>query len=600
MGNMRRIPRRTIATMTLLCCSCQSHVINRTDRDVYRLIEDRQNHALGTTSDADIGAETGDAATGVRRYSFTPHPVEPGLPPAFQTPVEPAGADDRPPDGGETETGDADGTAPDAEDTAGIFTPAEEAHVQVFGLKDVLAYAFRYGRNLQDAKEELYLAALDLTLERHLWTPQFVASVTADAEFKDPGGLNDDERALAAVGEIALTQRLPYGGELTAGIISTLVRDLEDHVTSAETGRLIIDANIPLLRGAGRAAYESRYSRERELIYAVRAFERFRRSYLVDVASRYFNLQQTKARITNAFMSYQSRKQDWEKAAFVRKVGRSRDVVEEPRALASFRAAESTLVSAKEQYATALDRFKIFIGMPVDGLLDVVDQEDDVDSMELDALLPEIDIRTSIEIALCYRLDLLTSADRLDDSHRAVAVAKNGMLPDLDLTAGVTLDSRPERLDSLEFSTERSTYRTGVTFQLNDRRRERNAYRASLVALRQAQRDHEERVDSVRADVRRAVRRIREQETLRVIETLNVEENELRAEAARAQVDLGKSTNQDVVDAEEVLLGARNRLAAAVAGYRNAILDFRLDTGTVRVADDGSWEGVRTSGSATP
>ena len=594
MSNMQRIALQLMTVLLfLLCCACQNYVINKTDRGVYRLIEHRQKEALGTISDVRIGAEKGEVAIGSRPYSFTPHPVDPQVPSAFQTPAPQA--DDESSNPVEDTLDESDISASDAEESPSVFSAAEEARVRVFGLRDALAYAVQHGRDLQEAKEELYIAALDLTLERHLWTPQFVASITADAEYKDPGDFDPNERALTAVGEVSLTQRLPFGGDLTARLISTLVRDLEEHVTSAETGRVILDANLPLLRGAGRVAYESRYSAERQLIYAVRSFERFRRSYLVDVAARYFDLQQDKARITNAFMSYQSRKQDWEKAAFVRKVGRSRDVFEEPRALASFRNAESNLVIAKEQYATALDRFKIFVGMPVDNLLDVIGQVKDAESKELDSLRPEIAIPPAIETALCYRLDLLNAADRLDDSDRAVAIARNGLLPDLDLNVGATFDSDPEHLNALNLHDERSTYRAGIAFRCDDRKREQNAYRAALVALRRAQRDYDELVDTVRADVRRAVRRIHQQESLRAIEALNVQENERRAAAARAQVDLGKSTNQDVVDAEEILLGARNRLAAAVAGYRNAILEFRLATGTLRVGEDGAWHDPRSS-----
>ena len=65
----------------------------------------------------------------------------------------------------------------------------------------------------------------------------------------------------------------------------------------------------------------------------------------------------------------------------------------------------------------------------------------------------------------------------------------------------------------------------------------------------------------------------------------------LKAPSARAQFDLQRATNQDVVDAEDDLLAARNQYAAAVAAYRVAILDFRRDTGTLRFSDDGRWLG---------
>lgn len=126
--------------------------------------------------------------------------------------------------------------------------------------------------------------------------------------------------------------------------------------------------------------------------------------------------------------------------------------------------------------------------------------------------------------------------------------------------------------------------------KLDDRKKERNAYRASLIGMRKAERDFERSVDIVRADVRRAVRQIKQQENLRAIQELNVEENQLRLDAARAQYNLGKMTNRDVVEAETALLNARNSLARAVSAYRNAILEFRRDTETLRVTEDGRWE----------
>ena len=50
----------------------------------------------------------------------------------------------------------------------------------------------------------------------------------------------------------------------------------------------------------------------------------------------------------------------------------------------------------------------------------------------------------------------------------------------------------------------------------------------------------------------------------------------------------------DVVDAENDLLAARNDFAEAVSGYRNAILQLRLDTGTLRVDDQGRWDTSET------
>lgn len=621
---------------------CTQQMIDSTDRQVYELISERQCDAIDNTSHLDLGPEDGDIGPRGDMYAFTPRPVENELPAGFAAGAGTLSADEPAPvaesavgghddevgaasearpdvgpapaavperggasePGAEQEPGAGDGTsvAPEADAAAApqadadddesimspeIFTPEELLEVRVFKLSDALGYAAESARNLQDAKEDLYLAALDLTLERHLWTPQWVASLSG--EFADYGQVRDFDRAMTLISDVAVSQRLPYGGEVTARIVNRLMRDLGEHITSGESGDLILSANIPLFRGAGRVAYESRYQAERELIYAVRLFERFRRTFLVDIAGDYFDLQQAKARVTNAHRSYLSRRDSWRRAEMIHKTRRARSVDDLPRARSSFRSAESALVSAKESYETALDRFKIRIGMEVDALLDVVDQGVDPESRSLEALLPETDEKAAVQVALQYRLDLLTSADQVDDARRGVVIAKNRILPDLDVVGSVSMATNPNELNSMSYHTDRTTWRGLIELRMDDRKAERTDYRASLVLLRRAERAHDQFTDTVRSDVRRGLRRVLQQRDIRQIQEMNVAENAFRHAAAKARFDLGESTNQDVVDADEDLLRARNDLAAAVADYRLAILEFRRDTGSLRITPDGGW-----------
>lgn len=601
-----RITQSLVSTLLLgaTLIGCRSTLIERTDREVYSVIAERQRTALGSTSDVRLGRESGQVQRSGGMYSFNPRPVEPELPEAFRAKPTPQSGAQSPPQEASPPAPEAD-LAGDGQPTAesaavdetelseSIFTPQQRDELTILGLSDALSYAARHARELQDAKEALYLAALDLTLERHLWTPQFVASVRG--EFADFGQVRDFDRAMTAVSDFALTQRLPYGGEVTARVVSSLMRDLGVHTTSGESGNVILEANLPLFRGAGRVAYESRYVAERELIYAVRTYERFRRAFLVDVAGEYFALQQRRSQIKNTYIGYVGLRIDVVKQDFISRVGQSRDVFDVLRAKSSLRRSESALVSVKERYESALDRFKISLGMPVDSLLDVMDQDLDEDAQALDGLLAEVSPDEAVDVALGFRLDLLNSADRVDDARRGVHIARNAILPDLDANGSITIDTDPNRLNSAGYNLERTTWRATLGLRIDDRKTERNAYRASLVRTRRAERDHDRTVDVVRADVRRALRRITVQQKLRAIQETQVEENELRLEAARAQFDLGQISNRDVVDAEDALLTARNDLASAISGYRSAILEFRRDTGTLRVTDDGQWLGSPSS-----
>lgn len=580
--------------ITVFLVGCHELVVQPADRQVYEVIADRQAASTGIAANSRLVPETGEPAANARMYDANPRPADPGIPPSFQEPQEPvakpATSEQKP---------QAANAPPRTSDLIpqSLYSPEEMPRVTVFGLRDALAYAMAHARQLEDAKSELYLAALDLTLERHLWTPQFVAEVQAayqkqpdpDEETTREEARTALDRSMSAVSEVAVTQRLPLGGDITARAVYRMVREVRDRVTKGDSGELILSANLPLLRGAGAAAYESRYAAERELIYAIRRFELFRRSFLVSIAADFFDLQQLKASIGNTYQSYVNRRLDWDKADFIHRMGRSRSIAEAPRARANFRDAEARLVNAKEQYATALDRLKIRLGMPVDEWLDVVDQDQDQGSREVDRLLPKVKADEAVVTAMEYRLDLLNSADQADDARRGVDVAKNRILPDLNLTGSVAYLSDTEHRSPARLREDRETWEGGIELRLDDRKTERNAYRRSLVSLQRATRDHDLLGDTVAADVRRALRRIAQQDNLRRIQETNVLENQIRYDGARAQYDLGRSTNQDVVDAQNDLLAAQNNLAAAVADYRVAILEFRRDTGTLRVTDDGRW-----------
>ena len=579
----------------LIPMGCRSILIDRTDQHIRALIESHQYSGLGFASDASVGAETGKLDGDRQMYQFSPNPLNADLPSPFDrkpdvevSPPEEAAA--KPAADGPEE--DADEAASDMIETDELMSPRvfsdeQMARAQVFGLDDALAYAMRHGRDFQNAKEDLYLAALALSLERHLWTPQFSAIVQANyTDFGEDAVL---DRALSTTAEVAVTQQLPLGGTVTARVIHSMVREISELVSRGEGGQFILEAEIPLLRGAGRVAYESRYDAERALVYAVRTYERFRRTFLVSIARDFFDLQRLKAAIANTYRSYLDRHRDWFQAEFKHRMGRSLFISEAPRARTNFRDTEAALVSAKARYESSLDRFKIRLGMAVVDILDVVDQEKDESAQAVDRLLVAISEEDAVDLAVKFRLDLLNNADRVDDVRRGVVIAKNQILPDLGLSGGVTFDSDPDQLRSANLRDERAQWEGQVRFQMDDRKRERNAYRSALIDVRRAERSHREFLDSVRADVRRALRGVRQQSDLRRILAANFGENEIRLEGARARFNLGQSTNQEVVDAENDVLSAANQLAAAIASYRVAILEFRRDTGTLRVSDSGQW-----------
>ncbi len=132
----------------------------------------------------------------------------------------------------------------------------QQANEVELDLEGALGYAIKHSREFKFAEEEYVLAALRLLVEEHRWGPRFFDEVRADISAFGDGGTFDS--TLRVVNDFSVTQRLPYGGDVSARLLATAVEDLHQRVAgeNIQTAELIFDADVPLLRGAGTVARE--------------------------------------------------------------------------------------------------------------------------------------------------------------------------------------------------------------------------------------------------------------------------------------------------------------------------------------------------------
>ncbi|MEM8876144.1 MAG: TolC family protein, partial [Planctomycetota bacterium] len=401
------------------------------DREVAQLISERSEATLGYVPAVQLEIPD-DAVPGEPAFEYAPLTVRPvDAPIAIDVLKEtlPGGPLGPPAEfGPQTDTGIASSQL--AEQLAimqlEFGPPAFESDALSFGLADALTYATANSREYQDELEALYLEALDVTLERHFFSPRFFAGGSLDyADGDSDAGFPSALRSTARAG---VTQQLPYGGEVTAQALVRFVDAFSDSVTDGEEAEIALSAAVPLLRGAGWVNLEPLILQERSLVYQVRSFERFRRRFAVDVASRYFRLVTSQQSVRNNYLNYRLNLRLLERQEANYAAGRQ-DILGVQRAANSLLRAEDALNDAETSYANALDDFKIVLGMPVTTPLEIVPQEIEV---------AELSGETAEAQALAYRLDLQTARDRIDDARRAVGVAENGLLPRLDILANAS------------------------------------------------------------------------------------------------------------------------------------------------------------------
>ena len=192
---------------------CESG-LGRIDRHVAELISDR-SAALGADAVTPrLPWPGGDRSAEGRDASLADERPAPANPPAAQLPFSPA---DEAQDGRQRLERYAD-------------IPADAMRMD---LRSALAYAIRHSREYRFAEEDYLLAALRLLSERHLWGPRLFDELDASIEGEADEALFDT--SLRLVNELRLTQRLPYGGEVTARMLARATQDLHRRVAGENT-----------------------------------------------------------------------------------------------------------------------------------------------------------------------------------------------------------------------------------------------------------------------------------------------------------------------------------------------------------------------------
>ncbi|MGH7176190.1 MAG: TolC family protein [Tepidisphaeraceae bacterium] len=552
------------------------------DRDVQRLVNSREKKTLDYTPEAQA-AVTIDPTPEKKAYSKIPlSPQAPASSPQIEPakidlPYGPLGPDmlfDPEVGSAQFEMYAIDAVREPTLQRLRLGPPSVHGPRHTFGLFEALRYAVLHSRDYQTQMENLYLAALTVTLQRHLFEPRPFANASAqyNAAQLDSGY----SAALTATGAVGVRQQLPYGGEIVAQTLVNFVNALVDNSVDGESASIAISGSIPLLRGAGMVNLEPLILSERQLVYQVRQFEDFRRDFVVQVATQYFRIIAAQEAIANRRFNYVSLAGLTERTLALFDAGRL-NFLQVQRAEQSQLSSENQLIDAEELYQDLLDQFKLLIGMPIEDDLEVT-------SVELDVSAPDVARADPTGLAVKYRLDLQTALDQVDDARRNVQVRQNSLLPDLTLT-GQGQVGNIEGSPAIQIDGRALTYGAGVNLELPlDRVGERNAYRASLILLEQSQRNYVQTRDQIITDVRAAMRAIQAAQVTLELQRMGTDLAQRRVDFATELLIQGRSTDsRDVTEAQSSLLSAQDAYARARAELQVQILQFLRDTGTLRL-----------------
>jgi outer membrane protein TolC len=462
-----------------------------------------------------------------------------------------------------------------------------EQDARVLGLADALELAVTHSREYQGQKEVLFLSALELTGARHEFAPIFagVASGSRDSELID-----DLSRRVSYSGAagLSVSQLKRSGARITSEITTDLLRIVNGEV--ANSARLAATLTQPLLRGAGqRVTLEALTQAERDLLYALRSFARFRQQFSVDTAAAYYRVLQNRDSARNAYLGLENFRLNLQRERQLFDADR-RTRTELGQVEQATLNAELSWINSLRNYEQSLDEFKISLALPVDTPL-ILDP-DELSRLSIER--PALSLAEAIGLAVDFRLDLDTSRDKHEDSARKIAVAANQLKPSLNVIARYSLGTdSTDGLPTLVF--ERSELSTGFDVDLGlDRLDERNTYRTALIDHQRTARQLALDFDQVKLSIRNAWRDLEQAERQYQVSLLAVRLANERLDLQRELNEQGLGTARDLVEAQEDVVSSQDERTSALVNHTLARLRFWRDVGILKIEPSGSWEPAAT------
>ena len=171
------------------------------------------------------------------------------------------------------------------------FLPLNEDGVLVLNTDTAVRIALLHSPDYQEQLERLYLSALDVSSERFLFDTQFFGGaqsfLTSDGR-RRAGGSSSSQFSLGTNSNgqrpLSMQRSFATGADLVVGMANNIVWELSG--PNAQSASTVLDFSLvqPLLRRAGRDRVLERLTlSERRLLANVRSFERYRRSFYLNI-----------------------------------------------------------------------------------------------------------------------------------------------------------------------------------------------------------------------------------------------------------------------------------------------------------------------------
>ena len=469
------------------------------------------------------------------------------------------------------------GERPDTVSPARIIQERFADGGRTLTLPHALEMAERHNRSYQLQRETLYLQALSLTGTRHkfVWNPS--STVDLGIARQTDGGLRGDSDA-----DVSVQKLFQTGASVTATLANDLVLYFDG---KPKVPDLTLKLTQPLLRGAGaEIAAEVLTQAERDVVYAVRDYSHYQKTFAIETVGEYFRVLQDKDAVRNSYNNYLNLQKARDRAEAMAEAERlARYQVDQARQ--SELSARVKYLKAVESYRQSLDGFKQRLSLPLGEALRLEDSA--LTDLVAQGLTPlELNERRGYLVAVTNRLDVLNEVDRFEDAQRKVRVAASDLKPGLD----VVVDASLTKQFYSSFSPEEFASTSGLKLKLPlNQLTERNAYRTSLINFEKQMRKLATELDSLRENIREGIRALEQERENYFIQKAALELARQQVEVMPLLLQNDDADIRDQLEAQADLVEAQNDVTSAIVDYHVARWNLLKNLGVLRVEGEQFW-----------
>lgn len=431
-------------------------------------------------------------------------------------------------------------------------------------LDDAIRLALRQNLDMQTARERVTGADISVN--------------AAQAKFKlairpNVSGLYQQNDELDQAYGLRLSKQFTTGGE-ASWETRTQVDDSDEAEDPYQTD-LIFAYTQPLLRGRGaRAATAQLASAERAARAQRRAFLVAQQHLIIRAASAYYG-------IVRDQMLLETHEQAVKRAQTLHAAAEAKLNVGMASKMDVFRAelqsltAQNRLVDARAALENAKRQFNVLLGSPLDARY--------LFAAPLNYAPVALDLDELMRQALEHRLELQTAQEQIDEAERQLNIARQNLLPPLDVSVRYTLRGEGDGFrDSVKMEDEFWGVGVSSSFALN-LAEERAAYQQAQLSLNAAIRARQATQDDILAEVMQTTIAVEQAQASVALQAQSVTQANKQLELAELRYKKGLSDNLDVLDAEENVMQANTGAYSAIAQHLIALLRLKQVTGTLEI-----------------